>query len=157
MWELPPVISRYAISCLHWSFYFAILGSCKQQQNNNMQLLIFWKSWNGKYGRYFVFTVSKYAKKLFYIRLLTLNVLQKWTSFDAEMQQRTLGNCKMVLRIIVKSVSSDDVFIHLVTYFLSRCYKPYKWKKMKASYTIFSHFWEKRPLVDQILYEHHYL
>ena len=100
MWELPPVISRYAISCLHWSFYFAILGSCKQQQNNNMQLLLFWKSWNGKYGRYFVFTISKYAQKLFYIRLLTLNVLQKWTSFDAEMQQRTLGNCKMLLRII---------------------------------------------------------
>ena len=82
----------------------------------------------------------KICSKAFYIRLLTLNVLQKWTSFDAEMQQRTLGNCKMLLRIIVKTVSSDDAFIYLVTYFLSRCYKSYKWKKMKASYPIFSHF-----------------
>ena len=70
-----------------------------------------------------LYLVQDYYKKreaiasLFYIRLLTLNVLQKWTSFDAEMQQRTLGNCKILLRIIVKTVSSDDVFIYLVTYF----------------------------------------
>ena len=147
MWELPPVISRYAISCLHRRFHFAILGSCKQQQNNNMRILLFWKSRNGKYGRYFVFMIwNKNAQKLLYIRLSTLNVLQKWTSFDAEMQQHTLGNCKMLLRIIVKTVSFDDVFIHLVTYFLSRCYKPYKWKKMKASYPIFSHFFRKKTL-----------
>ena len=157
MWELPPVISRYAISCLHWIFYFAILGSCKQQQNNNMQLLLFWKSWNGKYGRYFVFMVWKKCSKAFYIRLLTLNVLQKWTSFDAEMQQRTLGNCKMLLRIIVKTVSSNDVFIYLVTYFFLVVINLTNGKRWKHHIQYFPIFREKRPLVDQILYEHHYL
>ena len=145
MWEIPPVISRYAISCLHWIFYFAILGSCKQQQNNNMQLLIFWKSWNGKYGRYFVFTISKYAQKLFYIRLLTLNVLQKWTSFDAEMQQRTLGNCKMLLRIIVKTVSSNDVFIYLVTYFFLVVINLTNGKRWKHHIQYFPIFEKKDP------------
>ena len=121
MWELPPVISRYAISCLHRRFYFAILGSCKQQQNNNMRILLFWKSRNGKYGRYFVFMIwNKNAQKLLYIRLSTLNVLQKWTSFDAEMQQHTLGNCKMLLRIIVKTLYHKMMFspISLHIFFL---------------------------------------
>ena len=89
---------------------------------------------------------EKKCSKAFYIRLLTLNVLQKWTSFDAEMQQRTLGNCKMLLRIIVKTVSSNDVFIYLVTYFFLVVINLTNGKRWKHHIPYFLIFGEKKTL-----------